>query len=194
MSDHLPAPAATARLDHFEPFHFANNLPPDTRETLKAIFANWSDSEKTEARVRQIIDQAPDTLGVRIVAYRFYFYRRRSQEAANWAASCLSWLSRQLDLPEDWRQVTADMADFGHWHAYTRLWLQSLTAYAYNLARLGREGESLAALDKVAELDPAGKLGAVHLCGVFTQSHHDAGMVFRKENEHGHSARWVADC
>ena len=56
MSDHLPAPAATARLDHFEPFHFANNLPPDTRETLKAIFANWSDSEKTDALVRQIID------------------------------------------------------------------------------------------------------------------------------------------
>lgn len=72
----------------FEPFHFAHNLPPDTRERLKAMFAHGSDSEKTEALVVQTIDQAPDTLGVRIVADRFYFYRRRAQQAANWVADC----------------------------------------------------------------------------------------------------------
>lgn len=52
------------------------------------MFAHGSDSEKTEALVVQTIDQAPDTLGVRIVADRFYFYRRRSQQAANWVADC----------------------------------------------------------------------------------------------------------
>ena len=57
----------------FEPYHFANNLPPATRDKLKEIFANWSDSEKAETMVREIIDETPDTLGVRIVAYRFYF-------------------------------------------------------------------------------------------------------------------------
>lgn len=176
-------PRASARIYPFEPYHFTHNLPPDTRDRLKEIFANWQDSEKAEAMVREIVDAAPDTLGVRIVAYRFYFYRRRSLEAAHWALACLAWLSERLGLPADWRAVTSDMADFSHWHAYTRLWLQSLTAYSYNLARLGNEAESLAALDKVAELDPAGKLGAPRLREVFTGPRGDAGMVFEKAYE-----------
>lgn len=180
----LPISSAnTARIYSFEPYHFANNLTPETRDKLKTIFSHWSDTEKAEALVREIIDEAPDTLGVRIVAYRFYFYRRRSREAADWALSCLAWISTRLDLPEDWRQVTPEMADFSHWHAYTRLWLQSLTAYAYNLARLGRQEESLAALAKVEELDPQGNLGAPRLRQVFTRPARDAGMVFPKEHE-----------
>ena len=171
------APGPTASLERY---HFAYNLPPETREKLKEIFAHWEESETAEALVRDIIDQTPDSLGMRIVAYRFYFYRRRCREAAHWALACLEWLSDQLHLPRDWRQVTPDMADFRHWHAYTRLWLQSLTAYSYNLARLGEDQESLAALDKVAELDPDEKLGAPGLRQVFTGERGDAGMIFPK--------------
>lgn len=167
-----------ARILSFEPYHFSRNLSPEIRDKLKAIFSHWTDSATAEALVREIIDSAPDSLGVRIVAYRFYFYRRRSQEAARWALACLDWLSARLGLPGDWQQVTPAMADFSHWHAYTRLWLQSLTAYAFNLARLGREAESLAALSKVTELDPSGCLGAPRLRQVIAGPHGDAGMVF----------------
>ena len=185
MTDLAPPEARpSARVFQLEPYRFSNNLPPEVRDKLKVIFANWSESEKAEALVREIIDQTPDTLGVRIVAYRFYFYRRRSAEAAHWALSCLDWLSERLNLPQDWRQVTPEMADFKNWHAYTRLWLQSLTAYAYNMARLGNEAESLAALDKINQLDPQGKLGAEHLRQVFTGPRGDAGMLFPKAHEH----------
>lgn len=176
-----PNRSKAARIYRFEPYNFQNNMPPQMRDKLKEIFAHWSESEKAETLVREIIDEAPDTLGVRIVAYRFYFYRRRSLEAAHWAMACLEWLSKRLDLPADWRQVTPEMADFRHWHAYTRLWLQSLTAYAYNMARLNREEESLVALDKVEELDPEGKLGAPRLRQVFSGPRGDAGMLFPKE-------------
>jgi tetratricopeptide (TPR) repeat protein len=186
MPEHPPVPASQnggARIYRFEPYRFGHNLAPQTRDKLKEIFAHWNESERAEALVREILDEAPDTLGVRIVAYRFYFYRRRSLEAAHWALSCLEWLSERLELPADWRTVTADMADFIHWHAYPRLWLQSLTAYAYNMARLGREQESLAALAKVEELDPEGKLGAARLRQVFTDPCGDAGMIFSKQYE-----------
>jgi hypothetical protein len=174
-----PEPAGAA-IYTFEPYHFSHNLPADTRAKLKEIFAHWNESTRAEALVREIIDGAPDTLGVRIVAYRFYFYRRRPREAAEWALACLDWLSRRLGLPADWRQVTPAMADFSHWHAYTHLWLQSLTAYAYNLARLGREAESLAVLSKVDELDPTGRLGAPRLRQVVIGPRGDAGMIFNK--------------
>lgn len=179
---HSERPPAGARIYRLEPHH-ASHLPPDTHAKLKDVFAHWNESEKAETLVRDIIDQAPDTLGVRIVAYRFYFYRRRSLEAAHWALACIEWLSLRLGLPADWREVRAEMADFAHWHVFTRLWLQSLTAYAYNLARLGREAESLEALDKVEELDPSGKLGAPRLRQVFNGPRGDAGMVFPKESE-----------
>ncbi|GAB3379941.1 hypothetical protein GCM10027514_18960 [Azotobacter armeniacus] len=61
-------------------------------------------------------------------------------------------------LPPDWREVRAD------------IWLQSLTTYAYNPARLGHEAESLEALGKVEDLDPSGKLGASRLRQVSTAS------------------------
>jgi tetratricopeptide (TPR) repeat protein len=170
-----------ARIFRFEPtYHFTDDLPPGTHEKLKAIFANWTESEKAEALVQDIIDQSPDTLGVRIVAYRFYFYRRRPEDAARWALSCLEWLSQRLKLPADWREVTPEMADFAHWHAFPRLWLQSLTAYSYNLARLGQHEASLAALAKVEELDPLNHLGAADLREVFIHPAEDAGMVFDK--------------
>lgn len=170
-----------AKVLPLEPFHFSNNLPPEVRDTLKEIFANWRDEPKAEALVKGIIAQSPDSLGLRILAYRFYFYRRRSEDAAQWALSCLEWLADRLSLPRDWRQVTPAMADFEVWHAFTRLWLQSLTAYSYNLARLGRTEEALLALDKVAELDIPGKLGAAQLSQVFAHPLADAGLLFPKE-------------
>jgi hypothetical protein len=54
---------------------------------------------------------------------------------------------------------------------------------AWNLARLGRDEESLAALVKVEELDPLGKLGASHLREVFTEDRSDAGMIISKDYE-----------
>ena len=62
------APQNKAVVLSFEPYHFANNLVLEARDKLKEIFAHWSDSEKSESVVREIIDQAPATLGVRIPA------------------------------------------------------------------------------------------------------------------------------
>ena len=187
MPSQFAAPES-ARLLNFEPWRFSHNLPPDVRQKLKEIFAHWQDEPRAEALVQEILEQSPDSLGIRIVAYRFYFYRRRSREAAAWALRCLDWLSVQLGLPARWQEVTADMADFAHWHAYTRLWLQSLTAYAYNMARLGELDEALAALAQVERLDAEGKLGAGHLREVFAGPRGDAGMVFAKHDEHANAA------
>ncbi|MCE1172807.1 MAG: hypothetical protein LWW84_16075 [Azovibrio sp.] len=174
---------ATARLYRLENYHFTRDLPPDTRDILKEIFASWQESAQAEALVRGIIDRSPDTLGVRIVAYRFYFYRRRCLEAAHWALACIEWLADALELPRDWRHVTPEMAEFARWEVYPRLWLQSLVAYAYNLARLGRQEEALEALAKVEQLDVHDKLGAPHLRQVFTRPLPDAGMLFPKPQE-----------
>jgi hypothetical protein len=175
---------AAADFQALESYDFEDQLPQGTRRKLKEIFAHWSETERAETLVREIISESPDTLGARIVAYRFYFFRRRSREAAHWALSCLEWVSAQLGLPADWREVAPEMADFAQIsHAYIRVWMQSLTAYSYNMARLGETASSLAALDKILVLDPEGKCGARRLRDVLTQPHCDAGLVFSKDQE-----------
>lgn len=183
MSVH-PLFKQSADFQSLESHNFEDQLPKGTRRKLKEVFANWSESERAEALVREIISESPDTLGARIVAYRFYFFRRRSREAADWALSCLEWLSKELGLPDDWREVMPDMADFTQYqHSYIRLWLQSLTAYSYNMARLGDRETALAGLDKMLQLDPEGQCGAMRLRTVLTQPHDDAGLVFAKDAE-----------
>lgn len=184
---------ASSNVVSLEPSPFARHLEPAMRCQLKAIFAHWNDSAGAEALLREIIDAAPDTLGVRIVAYRFYFYRRRSREAAHWALACLDWLSTRLGLPADWREVHPGMADFAPWHAYARCWLQALTAYAYHLARLGEEETALAVLAKVEQLDPGRRLGAARLRWVFAGPRGDAGGGFEMAWENWRSpATWNA--
>ncbi|MET0387625.1 MAG: hypothetical protein ABW321_16770 [Polyangiales bacterium] len=171
-------------LQSLEAYNFEEQLPPDTRKKLKAVFAHWSESERAEALVRAIIAESPDTLGARIVAYRFYFFRRRSREAADWALSCLAWVAAELSLPVDWRLVAPEMLDFSQInHVFVRTWLQSLTAYSYNMARLGEREVALAALQKLLELDPDGRCGASRLRNVLEHPHEDAGLVFAKEPE-----------
>lgn len=173
-----------ATFQSLESYDFEDQLPVGTRRKLKAIFAQWSETERAEAMVREIIAESPDTLGARIVAYRFYFFRRRSREAAHWALSCLGWVSSQLGVPSDWREVTAEHTDFSQIsHAYIRIWLQSLIAYAYNMARLGERDIALAALDRLNALDPAGKCGAKRLRDVLANPLEDAGLVVSKDSE-----------
>jgi len=177
-------PSSDAQFDSLESYDFERELPQGTRKKLKTIFANWSESERAEAMVREILAESPDTLGARIVAYRFYFFRRHSREAAHWALSCLEWVAAALGIPKDWREVRADMADFSQFsQSYIRLWLQSLTAYSYNMARLGERDVALAGLEKLLELDPGGACGAARLRSVLLEPHADAGLVFAKDAE-----------
>ena len=138
---------------------FKIDMSDEARVKLKFCFAQWENTEKAEAGVRELIDQTPDCLGVRVMAYRFHFHRRHSLEAAHWALVCLDWLSARLGLPHDWRQVHIEILGRHRGHAYMKLWLQSLSGYACNLARLGCQDDALAVLNKVNELDQAGRVG-----------------------------------
>jgi hypothetical protein len=158
-----PKEASAARIYPFATPASALALPRAARAKSEAVFARWGESEAAEALLKEVLHDAPNSLGVRIVAYRFYFYRRHPLEAARWALECLDWLGKRLGLPRDWRRVSPDMASFTHWHAYPCLWLQSLAAYGYSMARLGHAEQCRAAQNKLDELDPSGRLGTARL-------------------------------
>lgn len=159
-----PAPRTAARLYRLDPFALAAGRPtPEQRERLAAIFARDADLASAEARLNAMLAAAPQGLGGRLLAYRFYFYRRQPRPAAAWALACLDWAAAHLGIPADWRSVGATLPVLAERPAYRRLWVEALAAYAYHCAQLGERREAAAAARKLADIDPSGRLAANRL-------------------------------
>jgi len=149
--------------------YYGGDLPEAAERALHAAALDWNDEAAAEAHIIRALEVAPGRLEVHLGAYKFYFYRHRLAEALPHARACLEEAGRRLKLPADWRRVEMEHADFAGLDGEARLFLFSLLAWGYLLARLDRVEEGRAALSKVAALDPADKLGARALLRVMEQ-------------------------
>lgn len=140
--------------------YYGGDLPAAAERALHACALDWHDEAMAEAHIQDALRLAGDHLAVRIGAYKFYFYRHRLPEALPHAEACLNDALRRLGLPPDWRAVTAESADFSDDNGDGRLFLFALQAWGYCAIRLGRFDEGRPALEKVAVLDPADRIGA----------------------------------
>lgn len=145
---------------------FETDMPAEILAILRDAETPYTRSEQAQAAVRAAVEQAPDNLALRIAAYTFCVYVNRLDDAVPHAEMCLVIAARALDLPEDWRLVGPDSADFGRLERMPRVYLKSLLALGFCRARLGdREGgEEL--LRKAASLDPQDRIGAGELADV----------------------------
>lgn len=141
-------------------------LPEEARAALAAAAACWDDEAAAEAEIRRALAAAPDHPDARIGAYKFYFYKNRLPEALPLALWCLEWAAARLGLPADWRQVQPGDAGFTDLDHLPRLFLFSLKAYGYLLARTGSLAAGRDAVAKVMELDPSDAMGAARLLAV----------------------------
>lgn len=148
------------------------DLPPSVEAVLRRAGSVWHDKDACEALVLEALGMAPQALGTRIAAYKFYFYRHRLEACLPHALSCVHFAADRLGVERDWRKVAAGDADFASLLPLPKLWLQALTAYGYVLARLGRP-EGREALCHVAALDVSGKLGAARLVRVIDRGGED---------------------
>lgn len=142
------------------------DLPGDARAEMAAAVAAWEDEATAADHVAAAVAAAPDSLGVRIGAYKFYLYRHRLDEAVDQARVILAQAGRRLQLPHDWRDVAPDHASFATLDPWPRLFVQALVALGYGLVRLGHAEEGQAALAQAAALDPADRFGAARLLAV----------------------------
>ncbi len=142
---------------------FEADIPPEILAILGDATAPHSQPEQAEQAIAVALQRAPDNLGLRIVAYGFYFYNNRLKEALPHAEACLAIAAGTLGLPGDWRSVSAESADFGVLEQPQRVYLKSLVALGYCRARLGDLEAGEALLRKAASLDPQDQLGATAL-------------------------------
>lgn len=119
-----------------------------------------SDPATAEVAVHRALQLAPNDLEVRLGAYRFYFYNHRYSEALPHADFIIKHAARRLNIPVDWRVVSATDADFSALETVPGLYLQALLAWGYCNVRLGDMTLGREAVAKAAEIDPSDRFGA----------------------------------
>lgn len=148
-------------------------MPEEAERHLYLAGLSYHRDEESLGHLQAAWEAAPGHAAVYIGLYRFYFYKNRLHEALDVARDCLRKAARDNGLPEDWRQVRAEDADFGSFDAILpRFFLFTLKAYAYLQLRLGQLEEGRAAVEKLLELDPRDKLGGKVLLTVLERQIH----------------------
>jgi tetratricopeptide (TPR) repeat protein len=143
------------------------NLPVEAERHLRASALSYHRDEVAEQHLREARRIAPSHPAVLIALYRFYFYKGRLAEALSIAEACLLRAAIENSLPLDWRNSTADGAEFSNFEAlWPRFFMFVLKGYAYLNLRLGDLEEGREAALKLLELDPADKVGAAVLLAV----------------------------
>lgn len=139
---------------------------PDAAEHALRRASVCRDDGAAEALLRDAVSLAPDHPASYIGLYRFYFYRHRLEEALAVGQASLALAARLNRLPEDWRDVRSDQADFRGWDPLPRFYLFVLKGCAYLNLRLGRQALGSDMLARLAALDPEDKLGGGVLSAV----------------------------
>jgi len=134
---------------------------------LRQVGDAWSSPDQARRLIKRALAEYPDEEEAFVAAYRYFFYRNDLTSALGIAEQCLARIQHELDLPSDWRQLEPGQIDFAEpGLPRHRFLLFALNAYAYLLARLGRNAEADQAFAVVSRLDPADKIGAARLQAV----------------------------
>jgi hypothetical protein len=149
--------------------YYGGDLPAEAERALHAVGLCWEDEKASEAEILRALEIAPNHLAVQYGAYKFYYYRRRLNEALPHVEAWVDEAIRRNGFPKDWRAVSSSDADFTNFDGEPRAFLFSLRAMGWLLARLGRIEEGRAALTKVAALDPQDQIRARRLIDILDQ-------------------------
>lgn len=142
-------------------FYASSDVPAAVADCLRNAAAAYADTATAEPLLRQAQALAPDCLTVYFALYKFYFYKRRLQDAEHVARLGLETAARLGGIDADWTRLTpASGMDWQQPDSPQHFYLFSLKALAFIRLRLGERDDSLAILDKLAELDPLDRVGA----------------------------------
>jgi hypothetical protein len=136
---------------------FGGDVPPQVRHLLDE--ARNATPERALALLWTAQVCAPECPSLYYLLYKFHARHADFEQAELAALKGLEVAAQQANLPDDWRSVTAAMADFSS-PGPARFWLFTLKALAFIRLRLQDPEAAAFYLGKVNELDPQGGTGA----------------------------------
>lgn len=134
-------------------------LPPVVEKLLLEAVEARANTARAESLLwtAQVID--PTCLQVYFALYKFYFHRRRLDDAERAACLALHAAAQKGDFDPDWQSATPATTDWSNALGPQHFYLFSLKALAFIRLRQHRQKESQTLLDKLSELDPGDSVG-----------------------------------
>lgn len=139
---------------------FGGEAEEHVSELLEEAMQSYANTGEAERLLWEAHRASPDALPVYFSLYKFYFYKGDLENAELSARMALLESARQGEFNADWRELTAESADWKRHDSPAHFYLFSLKALAFIRLRQGVRPESEAILDKLAEVDPADSVGA----------------------------------
>ena len=137
---------------------FGGEVPPQAKALVEQARAE-SNPERALALLWTAQVCAPECPSLYYLLYKFYARHADFDQAEEAALKGLEVAAEQALLPDDWRVVTPEMADFAS-PGPARFWVFTLKALAFIRLRKQDPDAARAYLAKVQELDPEGGSGA----------------------------------
>jgi len=139
-------------------------LPSDLPAAVVKLLRDAVEARHHPNRAEAILWSAqamyPKCLPIYFALYKFYFHRGRLDAAEQATRLALDAAAAAGGFNPDWHGVTPATADWDETLAPQHFYLFSLKALAFIRLRLGDRRECLAILQKLAEIDPGGSVGA----------------------------------
>lgn len=144
-------------------------LPPVIEKLLLEAVEAKANSARAESLLwtAQVID--PTCLQVYFALYKFYFHRRRLDDAERAACLALRAAADKGGFDPTWETATPSTADWSNALGPQHFYLFSLKALAFIRLRQHRPEESRALLHKLQELDPEDSVGHSVIRGLAEQ-------------------------
>lgn len=145
---------------------------PEGVEDLIKMAANDYGRIDAECYLLKAYFIAPTNLTVLVAMYRYYYYQHKLEDALRVAERAMEISGRQLNMPDDWRELSEVCLGRGVIRSinFLRFYLLAIKGAGYLKLRLHRIDEGIAMLKKVTMLDPHDRLGARGLLEVVSES------------------------
>ena len=131
-------------------------------QALIQFAADLYASGEAEMPLLQAYLRAPESLNVLVALNRFYYYQHRLAEALLIAEKALLLIRRDIDFPDDWKQLERQHISEAPKDLLTRirLYLFTLKSIGFLNMRMENLGLSLGIFQKLVELDDKDRIGA----------------------------------
>ena len=137
---------------------YGGETTPEIAELLENAMSRYTETDKAEATLVEALRRSPRSLPVHFSLYKFYFYKKRLDDAEKIVQHSLVEAALQGGFDANWETLNKDSTDWGNMSA--NFYLFSLKALAFIRLRQGDEAGCLSVLNKLLELDQGDKVGS----------------------------------
>ena len=152
-----------------------SQLPAAAKQLLLLAAEHWDENALSESYIEQALEEYDGELEVLVSAFRYYFYRSRSERALTLADQVLERLQQDASLPREWEELRPTLMA-GKDDPIVRLYLAAYAARGLLLAKLGRLDEARLISCRVKELDDRREFCASTVFDVLTAAAEEDGV------------------